>query len=162
MWSFFRRLMPVSPPDLLQGYETSAQISAIEDLIAQAAPIQLVLRLLCLANVTTGGIKVKTLENIKREILQASCSKTSRKSFLIFTSPFLPRHMVMPTFPTSYLYLPRLSSPHFQYQNPGPTAKKRPSHPRLSHRSARPSDFFPIQTKLLPQMSPMSTRPTLP
>ncbi|KAG9046525.1 hypothetical protein FS837_004275 [Tulasnella sp. UAMH 9824] len=55
---------------LLASYEPNAQVSAIEDLIAQEAPLQLVLRLLCLASLTNGGIKAKTLENIKREILQ--------------------------------------------------------------------------------------------
>ncbi|KAF8314011.1 Sec1-like protein [Clavulina sp. PMI_390] len=56
--------------NLLEGYEIPAQLSEIEDLIAQGAPIQLVLRLLCLVNVTTGGIKAKTLDNLKREFLQ--------------------------------------------------------------------------------------------
>ncbi|KAG8917324.1 hypothetical protein FRC01_002521 [Tulasnella sp. 417] len=54
----------------LASYEPTAQVSAIEDLISQEAPLQLVLRLLCLASLTNGGIKAKTLENIKREILQ--------------------------------------------------------------------------------------------
>ena len=48
------------------------QITAIEDLIAQGADIQHVVRLLCLASITAGGIKGKTLENIKRELLQVS------------------------------------------------------------------------------------------
>ncbi|KIO16829.1 hypothetical protein M407DRAFT_181499 [Tulasnella calospora MUT 4182] len=56
--------------NLLASYEPTVQVSAIEDLIAQEAPLQLVLRLLCLASLTNGGIKAKTLENIKREILQ--------------------------------------------------------------------------------------------
>ncbi|KAG8976540.1 hypothetical protein FRB90_009111, partial [Tulasnella sp. 427] len=56
--------------NLLASYEPTAQVSAIEDLITQEAPLQLVLRLLCLASLTNGGIKAKTLENIKREILQ--------------------------------------------------------------------------------------------
>lgn len=56
--------------DLLASYETTAQISSIEDLIAQGADMQLVVRLLCLASITTGGIKGKVLDNIKREILQ--------------------------------------------------------------------------------------------
>ncbi|KAG8924712.1 hypothetical protein FRC00_004790, partial [Tulasnella sp. 408] len=56
--------------NLLASYEPNTQVSAIEDLIAQEAPLQLVLRLLCLASLTNGGIKAKTLENIKREILQ--------------------------------------------------------------------------------------------
>ncbi|KAG8997603.1 hypothetical protein FRB94_003312 [Tulasnella sp. JGI-2019a] len=56
--------------NLLASYDTNAQVSAIEDLIAQQAPVQLVLRLLCLASITCGGIKLKQLETIKREILQ--------------------------------------------------------------------------------------------
>ncbi|KAK0208669.1 Sec1-like protein [Desarmillaria ectypa] len=56
--------------DLLASYKVSEQISAIEELIAQGAEIELVIRLLCLASITAGGIKAKTLENIKREILQ--------------------------------------------------------------------------------------------
>ena len=46
------------------------QINAIEDLISQGADMQVVVRLLCLASITAGGIKSKTLENIKRELLQ--------------------------------------------------------------------------------------------
>ncbi|KAG8885749.1 hypothetical protein FRB99_004450 [Tulasnella sp. 403] len=56
--------------NLLASYEPNSQISAIEDLISQQAPLQLVLRLLCIASLTSGGIKAKSLENIKREILQ--------------------------------------------------------------------------------------------
>lgn len=52
-------------------YEVNNQISAIEDLISQGTDMQVVLRLLCLASIITGGIKAKTLENIKRELLQA-------------------------------------------------------------------------------------------
>jgi len=57
--------------NLLASYDVNGQISAIEELIAQEADMQTVLRLLCLASIVTGGIKTKTLENIKREILQA-------------------------------------------------------------------------------------------
>ncbi|KAK0246165.1 Sec1-like protein [Armillaria nabsnona] len=56
--------------DLLASYKVVEQISAIEELIAQGAEIELIIRLLCLASITSGGIKTKTLENIKREILQ--------------------------------------------------------------------------------------------
>ncbi|KAF5332764.1 hypothetical protein D9611_005090 [Ephemerocybe angulata] len=56
--------------NLLASYEVSSQVAAIEDLIAQGADMQIVIRLLCLASITAGGIKAKTLENIKREILQ--------------------------------------------------------------------------------------------
>ncbi|KAJ7654150.1 Sec1-like protein [Mycena rosella] len=57
--------------NLLASYEIPSQISAIEDLIAQGADMQTVVRLLCLASITCGGIKVKALENLKREVLQA-------------------------------------------------------------------------------------------
>ncbi|KAF8807938.1 Sec1-like protein [Phlegmacium glaucopus] len=57
--------------NLLASYEVTAQINAIEELIAQGAEMQIVLRLLCLASLTAGGIKTKNLESIKREILQA-------------------------------------------------------------------------------------------
>ncbi|KAJ7623648.1 Sec1-like protein [Roridomyces roridus] len=57
--------------NLLASYEITSQLTAIEDLIAQGADMSTVVRLLCLASITSGGIKVKTLENLKREILQA-------------------------------------------------------------------------------------------
>ncbi|KAJ7150254.1 Sec1-like protein, partial [Mycena filopes] len=57
--------------NLLASYEVPAQITAIEDLLAQGADIQTILRLLCLASITAGGIKLKSLENLKREVLQA-------------------------------------------------------------------------------------------
>jgi vacuolar protein sorting-associated protein 33A len=56
--------------DLLDSYDVPGQITAIEELLAQGADMQLVIRLLCLASITAGGIKSKTLENIKRELLQ--------------------------------------------------------------------------------------------
>ncbi|KAG6886826.1 hypothetical protein C0992_002125, partial [Termitomyces sp. T32_za158] len=40
-------------------------------MIAEGADLQIILRLLCLASITAGGIKAKALESIKREILQA-------------------------------------------------------------------------------------------
>lgn len=60
----------MGPTDLLALYDTNAQIAAIEDMIAQGADMRLVLRLLCLASIVLGGVKAKSLENIKREILQ--------------------------------------------------------------------------------------------
>ncbi|CCM03649.1 uncharacterized protein FIBRA_05793 [Fibroporia radiculosa] len=57
--------------NLLASYDISAQLTAIEEMIAQGAEMQIVVRLLCLASVTAGGIKLKTLENLRREILQA-------------------------------------------------------------------------------------------
>ncbi|KAH7886208.1 Sec1-like protein [Phlebopus sp. FC_14] len=57
--------------NLLASYETSAQIAAIEDMIAQDADMQIVARLLCLASITSGGIKTRALESAKKEFLQA-------------------------------------------------------------------------------------------
>ncbi|KIY46295.1 Sec1-like protein [Fistulina hepatica ATCC 64428] len=57
--------------NLLASYEVSAQISAVEEMIAQEADMQTVIRLLCLASIIAGGIKAKVLENLKREILQS-------------------------------------------------------------------------------------------
>lgn len=59
--------------DLLSSYEISTQIAAIEDLVAQGAGMQIVVRLLCLASIINGGIKTKALESLKREILQVGC-----------------------------------------------------------------------------------------
>ena len=56
--------------DLLALYDTNVQITAIEDMIAQGADMRTVVRLLCLASVVLGGVKAKSLENLKREILQ--------------------------------------------------------------------------------------------
>ena len=58
------------PLDLLASYNVANQITAIEDMIAQGAEMQIVLRLLCLASITSGGIKAKILERIKRDFLQ--------------------------------------------------------------------------------------------
>ncbi|KAH0837937.1 Sec1-like protein [Lanmaoa asiatica] len=49
--------------NLLASYETTAQINTIEEMIAQGADMQTVARLLCLASITTGGIKTRLLEN---------------------------------------------------------------------------------------------------
>ncbi|KAI0347981.1 Sec1-like protein [Trametopsis cervina] len=57
--------------NLLASYDVNGQIAAIEELVAQGADMQVVIRLLCLASILTGGIKTKALENLKREILQA-------------------------------------------------------------------------------------------
>jgi vacuolar protein sorting-associated protein 33A len=63
-------LTPLKWKDLLSSYDTPSQLTAIEDLIAQGADQHVVLRLMCLASLTTGGIKAKVLENLKREVLQ--------------------------------------------------------------------------------------------
>ncbi|KZT08568.1 Sec1-like protein [Laetiporus sulphureus 93-53] len=57
--------------NLLANYDISAQLTAIDEMIAQGADMQMVVRLLCLASIINGGIKAKTLENLKREVLQA-------------------------------------------------------------------------------------------
>lgn len=56
--------------NLVAGYDTTSQLTAIEDLLAQQAPWQTVLRTLILASLTCGGIKQKILEGFKRDFLQ--------------------------------------------------------------------------------------------
>lgn len=71
--------------DLLASYDIPGQITAIEDLLAQGADMQIVVRLLCLASITAGGIKSKALDNIKREILQVSTAQFSMITYRILT-----------------------------------------------------------------------------
>ncbi|GAA5979504.1 hypothetical protein JCM11641_005416 [Rhodosporidiobolus odoratus] len=56
--------------NLVAGVDLAVQESSIRDLINQEAPLQTVLRLLCLYSIVSGGIKQKTLEEFKRDILQ--------------------------------------------------------------------------------------------
>ena len=56
--------------NLVAGLDLSQQETAIRHLIDQEASFQLVLRLLCLYSLVTGGLKPKVLEEFKREILQ--------------------------------------------------------------------------------------------
>lgn len=93
--------------DLLQGYETSAQITAIEELVAQHAPVDLVLRLLCLVNLTAGGVKVKILENLKREILQVGV----KLSMLLEDHLIIYLTTSLTDMPTSHSYLTSPLSP---------------------------------------------------
>lgn len=59
-------------------------------MIAQGADMQVVVRLLSLASITTGGIKTKVLENIKREFLQVCGAVMSERLKLIPTDLRLP------------------------------------------------------------------------
>jgi hypothetical protein len=56
--------------DLLASYDLNGQLTALDDLIAQGADKRMVLRMLVLASITSGGIKSKLLENLKKEVLQ--------------------------------------------------------------------------------------------
>lgn len=56
--------------NLVAGIDPSSQHDAIEELIARAAPLESVLRLLCIESLNSSGFKPKDLENFKREILQ--------------------------------------------------------------------------------------------
>lgn len=93
-------MIDVCLEDLLASYEVTAQLNAIEELIAQGADMQIVLRLLCLASLTAGGVKAKNLESIKREILQVRTNCLSRQHF---TQKRLPQAY-------GYEYLPLLLS----------------------------------------------------
>lgn len=59
-----------SPIDLLAGFEFQSQLSAVEGLIYEEAPIHNVLRLIVLGHICDGNIKIKTLEQLKKDILQ--------------------------------------------------------------------------------------------
>ena len=54
------------------------QEAAIRELINRAAPLNTVLRLLCLYSLISGGLKQKVVEEFKRELLQVRS----------FSSPF--------------------------------------------------------------------------
>ncbi|KAG0140954.1 hypothetical protein CROQUDRAFT_664506 [Cronartium quercuum f. sp. fusiforme G11] len=56
--------------NLVAGLDLSAQEKAISQLIDQEAPLLTILRLLCLYSLVNGGLKLKTLESFKRDILQ--------------------------------------------------------------------------------------------
>lgn len=57
--------------NLLALYDFNAQVTAIEEMIAQGADMQTVLRLICLASLINGGIKTKPLDSLRREFLQS-------------------------------------------------------------------------------------------
>lgn len=57
--------------NLVAGVDPSSQHDAIEELIARAAPLESVLRLLCVESFMSSGLKPKDFESFKREILQA-------------------------------------------------------------------------------------------
>lgn len=74
-------LMPITRTDefgknleaqqnLVAGYDATAQLTVLEDLMAQQVPWQSVLRSVVLMSLTNGGIKVKNLEAFKRDFLQ--------------------------------------------------------------------------------------------
>jgi hypothetical protein len=104
--------------DLLASYDVPGQITAVEDLIAQGAEMHVVIRLLCLASITAGGIKGKTLENIKKEVLQVGC--------------FLPcsHDALMTAQAYGYSYLPlllSLASPPLAILLPNPLPSSAPA-----------------------------------
>ncbi|TIC45919.1 Sec1-like protein [Wallemia mellicola] len=56
--------------NLLAGFDFQSQLSAVEGLIYEEAPIHNVLRLLILGHICDGNIKTKTLDQLKKDILQ--------------------------------------------------------------------------------------------
>jgi hypothetical protein len=67
---FFNRVLEVQQ-NIAAGADPSYQHNNIEELIAREAPLEVVLRLLCLESVICGGLKSKDLENFKHQVLQA-------------------------------------------------------------------------------------------
>lgn len=66
----FTRTLEVQQ-NLAAGTDPSSQHDSIEELIGRDAPLEVVLRLLCLESCVAGGIRPKDLENFKRLILHA-------------------------------------------------------------------------------------------
>ena len=96
---------------MLASYDVPGQLTAVEDLIAQGAEMQVVIRLLCLASIIAGGIKGKILENIKKEILQVGYSLAYDHDLLMAVQAY------------GYHYLPlllSLSSPPLAILLPNP------------------------------------------
>lgn len=58
--------------DLVAGIEINLQNEHIEEMINRQVPILQVLRLLCLLSLVNGGLKQKSLEFFKKEILQVN------------------------------------------------------------------------------------------
>ncbi|KAH8926693.1 Sec1-like protein [Atractiella rhizophila] len=56
--------------NLVAGLELATQENTIRNLINQEAPLRIVLRLLCLYSLVNGGLKPKTFEDLKKELLQ--------------------------------------------------------------------------------------------
>ena len=73
-WVLETVVRPANPficrTDLVAGIDLSVQENSIMTLIYQEASLRVVLRLLCLYSLVSGGIKPKRLEEIKRELLQ--------------------------------------------------------------------------------------------
>jgi hypothetical protein len=63
--------------NLVAGYDANAQLTVLEDLMAQQVPWQSVLRSVVLMSLTSGGIKIKNLEAFKRDFLQVSPRRIS-------------------------------------------------------------------------------------
>lgn len=135
----------------------SAQVSEIEDLVAQAAPIQIVLRLLCLANLTTGGIKTKVLENLKREILQVQFNRIPLfVNFFTQLGSFRPMDMLMSL--SCFRWRLHRCSHHCQFQSLRPTKQRRHLLHLPSHRSVKRFVSCPRLTMATRQISPMCTQ----
>lgn len=65
----FNRCLEIQQ-NIVAGIDLATQAAAIEDLIHLEAPVQTVLRLLCLLSITGGGLKGKALDAIKRDVCQ--------------------------------------------------------------------------------------------
>ena len=66
----FNRILEVQQ-NLVSGTDPSSQHDTIEELIARDLPLTTILRLLCLESTISGGLRLKDLDNFKRQILHA-------------------------------------------------------------------------------------------
>ncbi|CAM0136857.1 unnamed protein product [Umbelopsis sp. WA50703] len=65
----FNRMLEAQQ-NLVAGVDSTMEIDYVEELIDRQEPITKVLRVLCLMSLVQGGIKAKTFEHFKREIVQ--------------------------------------------------------------------------------------------
>ncbi|OJD10848.1 hypothetical protein AJ78_08249 [Emergomyces pasteurianus Ep9510] len=66
----FRKALEVQQ-NIAAGSDPTYQNDIIEELIAREAPINIVLRLMCLESCMTGGLRPRDLENLKKQMLHA-------------------------------------------------------------------------------------------
>uniref|UniRef100_A0A8C4NL75 VPS33A core subunit of CORVET and HOPS complexes n=1 Tax=Eptatretus burgeri TaxID=7764 RepID=A0A8C4NL75_EPTBU len=57
--------------EFISGIDTDKVHASIEELISQRQPLERVLRLMCMQSLCSGGLKPRTLDHYRREILQA-------------------------------------------------------------------------------------------
>jgi hypothetical protein len=121
------------------------QENAIRDLLNQEAPLRTVLRLLCLYSVVVGGLKLKNLEEFKRDILQVRLSPGAH--------PYVAEQRIGPmAIATSLFWCTSQLSTSYAVPSPAVRPLRRPGD--------RSSSLSTRSTSKLPRILPTSTAAT--